>query len=223
MAGDYVPAADADFDGWQTNWVRFAVANAVALGLDPIVDIPVIQAAQTAWDRDYDGHLIAQAAAQSARQAKDAERATFVALLRSFSQQIQKRTGTTDAQRGGLGVTIPDTDPTPVAPPTTAPVLNIVTTERLRHVVEASKTAPEGGGLGKPAGVRGVQLWRKIGDPPPGGESDFEFVNEFTRTRMPLDFQMSRGGQTVYYQARWVSARGETGPWGELVSATVVK
>ncbi len=34
---------------------------------------------------------------------------------------------------------------------------------------------------------------------------------------------MPQGGQTVYYQARWVSTRGETGPWGELVSATVVK
>jgi hypothetical protein len=90
-------------------------------------------------------------------------------------------------------------------------------------VVEASKTALEGGGLGKPPGVRGVQLWRKIDDPPPTGESDFEFVGEFTRSRMTLDYQMSQGGLTVYYQARWVSTRGETGPWGELVSATVVK
>lgn len=28
---------------------------------------------------------------------------------------------------------------------------------------------------------------------------------------------------TVYYQARWISTRGDTGPWGELVSATIVK
>ena len=34
---------------------------------------------------------------------------------------------------------------------------------------------------------------------------------------------MTQGSQTVYYQARWVSARGETGPWGAQVSATVVK
>ncbi len=220
---DYIPAPDAEFDSWQVNWVTFAVANAVALGLDPVVDIPAIQGAQTAWDTDYDGHVTAAAAAQAARAAKDAERDTYVALLRSFSQQIQKRTGTTDAQRGGLGITILDTEPTPVPAPTTAPVLNIVTSERLRHIVEASKTALEGGGLGKPSGVRGVQLWRKIGDPAPASESDLEFVSEFTRTRMTLDYQMSQGSLTVYYQARWVSTRGETGPWGELVSATVVK
>ena len=223
MPGDYVPGPDAEFDSWQQTWVTYAVANAAALGLDPIVDIPAIQAAQTAWDTDYDGHLTAAAAAQAATAAKDDERATYMAMLRSFSQQIQKRTGTTDEQRGALGITIPDTEPTPVPPPTTAPVLNIVTSERLRHVVEASKTALEGGGLGKPTGVRGVQLWRKIGDPAPVDESDLEFVSEFTRTRMTLDYQMAQGGLTVYYQARGVGTSGDTGPWGELVSATVVK
>ncbi len=50
-----------------------------------------------------------------------------------------------------------------------------------------------------------MQLWRKIGDPAPVDESDFEFVNEFTRTRMTLGYQMTQGGQTVYYQARWGS------------------
>ena len=221
MAG-YVPAADAPFDGWQENWVAYAVANAAALGLDPLVDIPIIQTAQTGWNTDYDAHLTAQAAAQAARQAKDAERAAYTTLLRSYSQQIQKRSGTTDEQRAGLGITVPDTEPTPVPAPTTAPVLNLVTSERLRHLVEASKTAEEGGGLGKPAGVRGVQIWRKIGAPAPVDESELEFVSEFTRTRVTLDYQMSQGGQTVYYQARWVSTRGETGPWGELASATVV-
>ena len=220
---DYIPRPDAEFDGWQQNWVTYAAANAAALGLDPLIDIPAIQAAQTAWDTDYDGHLTAAAAAQAARAAKDDERATFAALLRSYSQQIQKRSGTSDQQRGGLGITIPDSVPSPVPAPVTAPLLNIDTSERLRHVVEASKTAAEGGGLGKPPAVRGVQLWRKIGDPAPAGESDFEFVSEFTRARMTLDYQMTKGGLTVHYQARWVSARGESGPWGELVSATVVK
>ena len=96
------------------------------------------------------------------------------------------------------------------------------TSQRLRHTINfADEATPTR--KAKPTGVRGVQLWRKIGDPAPVGESDFEFVSEFTRARMTLDYQMSQGGQTVYYQARWVSTRGQTGPWGELVSATVVK
>ena len=101
-------------------------------------------------------------------------------------------------------------------------MLNLVTTKLRRHVVEASKTALEGGGLDKPAGVRGVQIWRKIGGDVPVDETELEFVSEFTRTRVKLDYPMSQGSQVVHYQARWVSTRGETGPWGEQVSATVV-
>ncbi len=85
------------------------------------------------------------------------------------------------------------------------------------------RTRRGGAGLGKPTGVRGVQPWRKIGDPDRANESELEFVNEFTRSRMTLDYQMTQGGQAVYYHARWVSTRGETSLWRELVSATVVK
>lgn len=46
---------------------------------------------------------------------------------------------------------------------------------------------------------------------------------EFTGTRMTLNDQMTQGGQTVYYLARWVRTRGDTGPWAEQVTATVVK
>ena len=63
---------------------------------------------------------------------------------------------------------------TPGLAPTTAAVLNIVTAERLRHVVEASKTALEGGGLG----------WVAWASPPQtGGPSPRERVGTGVRQR----------------------------------------
>ena len=38
---------------------------------------------------------------------------------------------------------------------------------------------------------------------------------------MTLDDEMTRSGQTVYYQARWVSTDAEKGPWSETASATI--
>ncbi len=35
MAADYIPGADGTFDAWQANFVAYASANAVALGLAP--------------------------------------------------------------------------------------------------------------------------------------------------------------------------------------------
>ena len=60
------------------------------------------------------------------------------APLRSFSQKIPNRAGSTDEQHGGRSIIIPDTEPTPAPAPTIAPLLNNVNAERLRHTVEAS-------------------------------------------------------------------------------------
>ena len=218
----YVPPADPEFDAWQEQWVTYALANAGALGIG-LPEAAALTASRTAWNAGYDAHVVAQAAAEAARQQKEALRASHEALLRQFSQRLQARAETADVQRAGLGITVPDREPTLVPPPSTAPLLNIVTAERLRHVLEASKTPAEGGGLGKPVGVRGVQIWRKVGGPPPAGEADLTFAGEFTRTRITLDYAMGLGGQTVHYQARWVSTRGAVGPWGELASASVVQ
>jgi hypothetical protein len=160
--------------------------------------------------------------AQSARQAKDTERGTYEGLLRTHSQQIQKRPGTTDAHRAALGITVPDTTGTPVGPPTTAPDVTIDTSQRLRHVIHFARTLTEGGGRAKPAGVRGCQIWMKIGSPAPASESDLSFVTEDTRTPHTIDFDPADGGKLVYYWSRWVNPRGQTGPWAAPVNATVV-
>ncbi len=74
MAADYIPGADGNFDAWQNNFLAYATANAAALGLDPLVDIPPLTAAQTSWTTDFAANPAAQTAAQAARQGKDAAR-----------------------------------------------------------------------------------------------------------------------------------------------------
>jgi hypothetical protein len=201
--------------------VTFAVANAAALGI-AAGDVTAIQAAQTDWDAKYGDHVNKQAAAGAARQAKDTQRTSFEGLLRSQSQQIQKRPGTTDEQRAGLGITVPDTTSTPTGAPTTSPVITIDTGQRLRHVINFSRTQAEGGGRGKPLGVRGCQIFMKIGAPAPASESDLTFVTEDTRTPHLIEFDNADAGKLVFYWCRWVNTRGETGPWAAPVSATVV-
>jgi hypothetical protein len=217
----YVPNPDGDFDSWQANWATYAAANFAALGLTA-GDVTAVQTAQTGWNTKYADHVAKQAAAAAARQAKDGDRSTYEGLLRSHSQQIQKRPGTTDAQRAALGITVPDTTGTPAGPPITAPVVTIETSQRLRHVINFSRTSAEGGGRGKPAGVRGCQIWMKIGAPAPASDADLSFVTEDTRSPHTIDFENADGGKLVFYWCRWVNTRGETGPWAAPVSATVV-
>ena len=70
MATDYIPGADGAFDAWQINFITYASANAAALGLDPLVDIPPLTAAQGIWTSDYPANTAAQAAAHGSRTAR---------------------------------------------------------------------------------------------------------------------------------------------------------
>ena len=220
MAGDYIPRPDGDFDAWQTNFVDYAVANAIALGLDPIVDIPPLTAAQGVWASDYPANTAAQAAAEAARQAKVGARSAFEGVVRPLVARLQASPEVDDTERQALGITVRDTIATPVQPPTTRPVVSVDTSQRLRHTIAfADELAPTS--KAKPDGVRGAQLWIKIGDPAPVGASELTFLATDTRTPYVADFTGTDANKVAHYMLRWENTRGETGPWSETASATI--
>jgi hypothetical protein len=218
MASDYIPGPDGSFDAWQVNFTSYVSANTAALGLLP-ADVTPLTDAQTAWTPAYSGHMTAAAAAASARQAKDDERAVFEGAIRPLVKRLQASATVTDAQRLAMGITVRDASPTPVGPPTTRPVANIDTSERLRHTVhftdEASPTSKA-----KPAGVMGCEVWVKVGEPP-SVPSELTFLALDTRTPYVADYASTDAGQSAHYMLRWVNSRGEKGPWSQTVSATI--
>ncbi len=217
---DYIPAPDGDFDTWQTNFLAYATANAAALGLDPLVDIPPLTAAQGTWSTDFGANASAQAAAQAARQTKDAARDAYVGLIRPLVVRLQASPEVDDAERAALGITVPDRIPTPVGIPTTRPVVKVDTSQRLRHVISfADEATPTR--TAKPAGVRGVQIWVKVGDPTPVDPSELTYLATDTRTPYTTSFPGADGGKTAHYMLRWENTRGEPGPWSETASATI--
>ncbi|MCH8808045.1 MAG: hypothetical protein IH986_18415, partial [Planctomycetes bacterium] len=178
---DYIPSSDGDFDAWQDNFITYASANAAALGLDPLIDIPPLTAAQTTWTTDRAAHTAAQAAAEAARQAKDAGRGGLEGVIRPLVARLQASGEVDDAERQALGITVRDTISTPVGPPLTRPVASVDTSERLQHTISfADEATPTR--RAKPAGVRGAQIWVKIGDPAPTDPSELTFLATDTRT-----------------------------------------
>jgi hypothetical protein len=61
----------------------------------------------------------------------------------------------------------------------------------------------------------------KVGPPPPATAADLAFVTLDTRTPHVIPFSGADANKTVTYWLRWVSTRGETGPWSAAVSASV--
>jgi len=219
MANDYIPRGDAEFNGWQANFVSYANANLVALGL-VAGDMTPITTSQTAWTSGYTAHIAAQAAAQSARDAKDGNRAAYETLVRALVRRLQASPAVSDPEREALGITVRDTDPTPVGPPTTRPLARVDCSQRLQHTIDfTDESTPTR--RAKPAGVIGAEIWVKVDGPPPSDPSQLTFLAVDTRAPYTRDYGGADGGKPAHYMLRWVNSRGETGPWSETVTATI--
>jgi hypothetical protein len=70
----------------------------------------------------------------------------------------------------------------------------------------------------------GAEIWRAItaaGAAAPVDPSGYTFIALDTSTPYVLDFAGADAGKTAHYILRWVSTRGQKGPWSETVSATI--
>ncbi len=92
-------------------------------------------------------------------------------------------------------------------------------THRLRFTDAAAPTR-----RGKPPGTIGAEVWLALtptGQPAPALGDSYKFLSVSSRGNLQADFASEDAGKTAYYALRWVSTRGEKGPWSEVTSATV--
>jgi hypothetical protein len=60
-----------------------------------------------------------------------------------------------------------------------------------------------------------------LNSPGQGGSDSYKFLSVSSRGNLQTDFPSAEAGKTAYYALRWVSTRGEKGPWSEVCAATV--
>ena len=216
---DYIPSSDADFDAWTRNFVDNVVANAAALGLSP-AQVTSLQGGQADWSAKYPASNAAQAAVNSAVQAKNDSRSGYENLIRSLANIIQSSPQVTDAQRQALGLNVRPTTRTATGAPTSRPVATIDTSQRLRHTINfVDELTPTS--RAKPDGVQGCEIWMKVGEPAPAGPKDVHYLALDTRTPYTVEFEAGDAGKTAYYMLRWISTRAESGPWSATVTGTI--
>jgi hypothetical protein len=219
---NYMPRPDGDFAAWANNYYAAVKKWWDAQGLDA-ADLKPLETALAGWQKDYPAHVKAQAAAEGARQAKDVARTALEKEVRPITNFVQGYTKTTDADRATIGITVRDTSKTPSPTPTSAPVVQVESGQRLTHRLRFTDAAAPTR-RGKPPGTIGAEVWLALtptGQPaPPLGDS-YKFLSVSSRGNLQTDFPSAEAGKTAYYALRWVSTRGEKGPWSEVAAATV--
>jgi hypothetical protein len=215
---DYLPGPDADYQAWVTNFVTYANANLAALGL-VAGDLTPVTTNQTQFNTNFAAHIAAKNAAQAAKQSKDEARAGLTAAVRPLVRRLQASAVVSNAEREALGITVAAT-PTPIGPPTTAPICSIECGARLQHTLRfVDETTPTR--KAKPAGVLGCEIWHFVGNTPPTGPEQLRFVAVDTSAPFTVPYTSADAGKTAYYWLRWVNPTGERGPWGEQSQATI--
>lgn len=233
---NYMPRPDGDFSAYSNHYYEAVEKFYNDQGLDPN-DLTDLKKALDLWNAMYPAHVKAQAAAEGARAAKQNARLALEREIRPVTNFVQGYNKTTDADRATIGITVRDTSKTPSPTPTSAPVVRVESGLRLTHRLKftdgaAGTGAPTRRGRGgKPPGTIGAEVWLALtptGQPAPplnspgqDGSDSYKFLSVSSRGNLQTDFPSAEAGKTAYYALRWVSTRGEKGPWSEVCAATV--
>ncbi len=222
MPHNYIPNQDPAFDAWFQNYQQYAVANAVALGLTPAQALE-IQTAKINWSLGYSNLISARNAYQGAQEIKDEKREAGEGVIRKYTGMIQKRPETTDAQREGLGITVPDRQPTPLDPgwilQEPPPIVLVDTKQRLQATIHFGPNPSDERKNPKPEFVHAAELYYSFGGVPTDAAS-YVFLAQDTASPYVHLF----GGLqavTVTYRLRWVDRLGRPGPFSEPVTVTI--
>lgn len=219
MPQDYIPKRDADLDTWATNFdtvitaaptdyglvagdatafntLRLAFTNALAAATNPGTRTPVTVA------------------------AKDTARNAMVQLARQYARIAQAYPAITDELLSEAGLTVRDPIPSPIPAPVTTPILSLMQSASLEHTLRFRDSVlvnPRS----KPPGAIALQLYVKLTTGAPTDVNDCTFVGQYSRMPAVVNYDGADAGKLAQYLARWVTAKGLTGPVSPVFSATI--
>lgn len=220
---NYIPTKLADRALWFQNFTTYIDNNYLALGIT-LADVAVIDTANANFQAAYTAAQTAETRSPVTIAALVTQNNAMNAVARQYATLINGNAATTDAQRAALQISIRTAPPFGrISAPTTWPVLGIRSIGPLQHTLtyRDSELPSESKVRAKPFGAASMQLFQHIGATPPADPAASTFIGNFTRLPVIVDLDPANLGQTAFYYARWITARGLEGPLVGPVSATI--
>ncbi|MEM8495652.1 MAG: hypothetical protein AAF663_09735 [Planctomycetota bacterium] len=207
---NYLPNRESELVTWMTNFKTLIDAAPTDYGLTST------QASD--YDALADAYLAAYQTANDpstrtapAIEAKDTAKAAVLAETRRLVRIAQAWPGMTNAKRSDLGITVPDTDPTPVPVPSEEPQLDVASVNGRRVSLRLREQST--GERRKPAGVAGATVLSYVGETIPASIRDWSFEGNTTRLDVDVVFADAvPQGAKVWVTAYWYNRKAESGP-----------
>lgn len=152
---------------------------------------------------------------------KDDTRRTAEELHSRFYNLIKADPEIPDTDKIAIGVRPVNLERTPIRVPGTVPLLQPIMGTPHRHVLRFHDArTPDS--AGKPEGAVFLQLYAAIGKERDVKVDQAREVGLFTRNPILVDHPSEDDGRRVTYFARWISRKGEKGPWSVPASMTIM-
>jgi hypothetical protein len=220
---NYIPARDADFDGWLENLNNGVIektgGQSPAWTHIPAGKVTALTAHYTAWHAAYEKTIAPHTPVDT--EAKNDARKAADGFVRPFVAQFLKFDPVTDEDRTAMRLHNRDATPTPIGIPATRPVITDLKPlggfpGELRFQDEATPTS-----RAVPYGDNGCLLnfaW--------GAErvTDYSALTQSTlMTRSPWTLSLPPEAEKTYLSCatRWQNEKGELGPWGGIQTVVI--
>lgn len=219
MPAPYLPPREADLLAWMETFSAGIAANPALYQLTA--------ADAAAIDATVDDFAAARVLAIDPAtrtpvtvNAKDVARNAAVQICRQYVILIKFNAGVADADKIAIGVRPVNPSRTPIDPPTTSPLIDIIGATPGAHTLRFSDTNTPASSA-KPFGAISLQLFVAVADTAVSDPALAKFMGAFTRNPVGIAFTAEEGGKLATYFARWASRRGDTGPWSLPVAMQI--
>jgi hypothetical protein len=220
MATPYIPPKDADLANWADNFRDLIVASPTTYGL-VAGDGTAIGNVVTPFLAAYTIAINPTTRTAVTVAAKDTAKFAMLSVLRSYAQIVSANPAVDPSDKIALGLNLHGTPPSPIPPPSTFPLLNVLAATPLLHTVRyADELTPDR--RTRPFGAVGMELRRTIAVAPAVDPDAALFYALVTRQPVPVSFDSGDAGKICTYFGRWLNRKGQPGPWSAAAAFGIV-
>ena len=216
----YIPAKQAAFDAWLSNFATLIDAFPGRYGLTP-ADATTISGIQAAWATAYAAVTSPTTKTASAVAAKNTARVSATAQVRVYSQQISNNPGVSSENKIALGLNPKTSLPSPVTAPASNPTLVVQSAGNLSLILRYRDSVASPSVKSKPYGVIACQVFYAVSATAITVQAANGQVAMATKSPLTLTFQSADAGKQCYLWARWITRTGLFSPWSPIVNFTV--
>ena len=219
MADPYIPNTDEAARTWMVTFGSGIESDMSAYQLGS-ADVATINTAVNAY-----AAALAISSDPSTRNAgtvaaKTAARRSATGICRQYAILIKNNAGISDQNKLDIGVNPVNTSRTPINVPATSPLVSVLgATQGAQTVRYANGDTTTS--AAKPFGATQIQLFVAVTTAATADPAQATLYGSFTKNPIGVEFNHADDGKVATYFARWISARGDVGPWSTPVSLRI--